>query len=50
MRVALYGVNGTDPIGFGIVTCLVIGVALATSYMPARRAVAVDPAVTLRRG
>jgi putative ABC transport system permease protein len=49
LRGALYGVSGTDPIVFGIVTCLVIGVALAASYLPARRAAAVDPAVTLRR-
>ncbi len=48
LRSALYGVSGTDPIVFGIVTFLVIGVALAASYLPARRAASVDPAVTLR--
>jgi ABC-type antimicrobial peptide transport system permease subunit len=49
LRSALFGVSGTDPVVFGGVTCLVVGVALAASYLPARRAAAVDPAVTLRR-
>jgi ABC-type lipoprotein release transport system permease subunit len=44
----LFGVGTSDAISFGSAVLAILTVASIASYLPARRAAAVDPAVTLR--
>jgi len=48
VRSLLYNVTPTDPISFGSVAVFLVFVAVAASYVPARRAMAVDPIVAIR--
>jgi predicted permease len=44
----LFGVTPTDPATFGVVALLLVAVAAVASFIPARRAIKVDPVVALR--
>jgi predicted permease len=48
MRAMLVGVQATDPATFGVVAILFLFVAAMASWLPARRAAALDPARALR--
>ena len=48
LRAFLYGVAPTDPLTLAGATLILVGAAFLASWLPARRAARVDPAVALR--
>jgi predicted permease len=48
MSSLLYGVSATDPLTYGLVAIVLVAVSLLASWVPARRASAVDPSTALR--
>jgi putative ABC transport system permease protein len=48
MASLLFGVTAFDPVAFAAVIILLSTIALLAAYLPARRAMRVDPMVALR--
>jgi ABC-type antimicrobial peptide transport system permease subunit len=48
MTTVLYEVRATDPTTFAVVVIVLLGTALVASWLPARRALLIDPVQALR--
>ena len=48
MQSLLFGISPLDPIAFTAMPVVLAAAAVLASYLPARRAIAVDPVETLR--
>lgn len=48
MRGALFGLSPLDPVSYGVVAIILVAAAVVATAIPVRRALRVDPAVTLR--
>jgi putative ABC transport system permease protein len=48
MASLLFGISAIDPLTFTLIPLLLVAVALAACYLPARRALKVDPMIALR--
>jgi putative ABC transport system permease protein len=48
LQTLLFDIKPTDPLTFGALTILLAGVALLASFIPARRAIRIDPLLALR--
>jgi ABC-type lipoprotein release transport system permease subunit len=44
----LYGLSPFDPVAYAGVSAILVASALVATWVPARRAAQIDPAVTLR--
>jgi predicted permease len=49
IRSVLYGGSALDPLTFAVVPLVLLGVAMLATWIPARRAAAIDPMVALRQ-
>jgi putative ABC transport system permease protein len=50
MRALLFNIAPTDPLTYGAIVLLLGGAAIAACWLPARRAVKVEPTIALRTG
>lgn len=48
MASLLHGISPTDPMTFGMVAALMVGVATIATWLPARQAIGIDPSVAMR--